>query len=409
MKRELRSILSAIAVIGAIIGNSHLVGIVYANDYFVNPTGADGAFTSVQTAIDAVPAGTAANRTNVFIAPGVYTETTGSNGNLNIGKPYISLIGQGGSPSDVVIQNSVGGLTGATRVQSSANSFMAKNLTFKSTVGDNNGVGVALRNSADRSAFKDVRFIGFQDTLLAENGARQYYRDCYITGDTDFIFGSATAVFDNSVINSTSGGYITAANTSPQQAIGLVFINSTLTADGAPGAGARSVALGRPWQWPDVNGGSRASVTFINTKMGPHISTTGWDPWNGAGGIAVNPDPDGVTRYSEFNSMNLNGDPLNVGANGVPTGRVNWADPMTSTQAAAYTLENIFAGREYWNAHPDLQPEFIGPYMQQANVSAWDPVAALAAMPPIPEPCSAALLLISLTAAVGVRCRRRIL
>jgi pectin methylesterase-like acyl-CoA thioesterase len=155
-----------------------------ASDYFVNPTGANGAFASIQAAISAVPAGTAANRTNIFIAPGTYNETTSANGNLNINKPFISLIGQGASPEQVVIQNGATGFTAATRVQSSANDFMATNLTFRSTVGDNNGVGLAMRNSADRSAFKNVRFVGYQDTLLAENRVRQYYVDCYITGDT---------------------------------------------------------------------------------------------------------------------------------------------------------------------------------------------------------------------------------
>jgi pectinesterase len=372
------------------------------NDYFVNPSGAGGAFTSIQAAIDAVPAGTSGNRTNIFIAPGTYTETTGANSNLNIGKPFVSLIGQGGAPDDVVIQNGVGGLTGSTRLQSSASDFLATNLTFKSAVGDNNGVGLALRNSADRSAFRNVRFIGFQDTLLAENRVRQYYRDCYITGDTDFIFGSATAVFDQSVINSTSGGFVTAAETSPVQAIGFVFLDSTLTTVGPPGAGANSTYLGRPWHWPAAEGGTKASVTYINTRMGSHISTAGWDPWNGAGGIAVNPDPDGATRYSEFNSMDLSGNPLPL-SGGVPTGRVTWADPMTAQQAAAYTLENIYSGPGFWNNHPELQPEYVGTYTQQANVTPWDPLASLAALPPIPEPNTLALLVVGATASFLAR------
>jgi hypothetical protein len=378
-----------------------------ANDYFVNPTGAGGAFTSIQAAITAVPAGTAGNRSNIFIAPGVYTETTGPNANLSINKAFVSLIGQGASPGDVVIQNGVGGLTGATRLQSSASDFLATNLTFKSTVGDNNGVGVALRNSADRSAFKNVHFIGFQDTLLAENRVRQYYRECYVTGDTDFIFGSATAVFDKSIINSTAGGFVTAAETFPVQAVGFVFLDSTLTAVGPPGAGANSVFLGRPWHWPATEGGTKANVVFINTKMGPHIRTAGWDPWNGAGGIAVNPDPDGSTRYSEFNTMDLNGNPLAVDANGVPVGRVPWADSMTATQAAAYSLANIFSGPAFWNANPALQPEFVGPYTQQAAFTPWDPLASLAALPPIPEPTSIVLSGLALVLLHGVAPRRR--
>ncbi len=378
----------------------HTVG--HAADYFVDPTGANGAFTSIQAAVNTVPAGNVLERTNIFIAPGIYTETTGANANLNINKPFLTLIGQGASPAEVVIQNGVGGLTGATRLQSSASDFLATNLTFKNTIPDNGGVGVALRNSADRSAFKKVRFLSFQDTLLAENRVRQYYTDCYITGDTDFIFGNATAVFDHSIINSSSGGYVTAAETPAAQAIGLVFLNSTLTRDGPPGAGTNSVHLGRPWHWPDSQGASRASVTLINTKMDVHVRTAGWDPWDSAqaGG---NTNPDGATRYSEFNSMNLAGNPLPLGGNGVPTGRVPWADPMTASQAAAYTLQNIFSGPGFWNANPSLQPEFLGPYTQQSAFTPWNPLASLAAIPNIPEPTSQLLILLGLSATCGIR------
>ncbi|MBX3427528.1 MAG: hypothetical protein KF688_17750 [Pirellulales bacterium] len=397
------SVIIAAAVLGV------ASGALRAADLYVNPTGAGGAFTSIQAAVNAAPAGTAANRTNIFVAPGVYTETAGANANLNIAKPYLTLVGTGGSPGDVVIQNGVPGLTGATRLQSAANDFLAANLTFKNTVPDNGGVAVALRNSADRSAFQNVRFESYQDTLLAENRVRQYYRDCYVTGDVDFIFGNATAVFDQCVVNSTSGGYVTAAETPASQAIGLVFLNSQLTRNGPPGAGANSVFLGRPWHWPASEGGSRASVTFINTRMDAHVRTAGWDPWNGAGGINPNPDPDGTTRYSEFNSQDAHGNPLPLDSAGVPVGRVAWADPMTAEQAAAYTLENIFSGPAFWNANPHLQPEFLGPYTQQAGVAPWDPHASLAHLPPVPEPGAAGLIgVVGLSLRCGRVVRRRL-
>ena len=363
-----------------------------ANDYFVNPSGAGGAFTSVQAAIDAVPAGTAGNRTNIFIAPGTYTETTGANSNLNIGKPFVSLIGQGGAPDDVVIQNGVTGLTGATRLQSSANDFLATNLTFKNTLADNISQAVALRNSADRSAFRNVRFVGFQDTLLAENRTRQYYRDSYITGDTDFVFGNATAVFDRCIINSSDGGHVTASETDAATAIGLVFLNSTLSRNGPPGAAANSTDLGRPWHWDQ---GKIPSATYINTKMDVHIKAAGWDPWDLSGN--PNTNADGTTRFSEFGTMDLAGNLLPVDGSGVPVGRVPWADPMTAQQAAAYTLANIFSGPGFWNNNPSLQPEFVGPYTQQASVTPWDPLASLAALPPIPEPNTLALLVAGAT------------
>ena len=73
-------------------------------------------------------------------------------------------------------------------------------------------------------------FTGGQDTLLANgNGKRQYFSNCYIDGNTDFIFGSAIAIFDSCVIyprdrvDGSSGGYLTAANTPAGQAYGYVF------------------------------------------------------------------------------------------------------------------------------------------------------------------------------------------
>jgi pectinesterase len=376
-----------------------------ADDYFVNPTGVGGAFASIQAAINAVPAGTALNRTNIFIAPGIYNETTGANGNLNINKAFVTLVGQGDSPDDVVIQNNVAGLTGATRLQSSASDFMATNLTFKNTRGDNNGQAVALRNSADRSAFKNVHFIGYQDTLLAENRNRQYYFDSYITGDVDFIFGNATAVFDECIVNSSDGGFVTAPETDVETAVGLVFLNSTLTRNGPPGANPNTAYLARPWHWEQ---GKIPSTIFINTKMDVHVRTAGWDPWNLSGNPNLNPD--GTTRFSECNSMDLNGNPLPVDGNGVPIGRVPWADPMSAAQAAAYTLANIFSGPGFWNANRDLQPEFVGGtdgYTNQAAFAPWDPHASLATLPPIPEPATAVMLVVSgIALSMGIRTLR---
>ena len=48
---------------------------------------------------------------------------------------------------------------------------------------------VAVLSEADRAIFKKCKFLGWQDTLYAKNG-RQYFEDCYIEGNVDFIFGS---------------------------------------------------------------------------------------------------------------------------------------------------------------------------------------------------------------------------
>jgi pectin methylesterase-like acyl-CoA thioesterase len=77
--------------------------------------------------------------------------------------------------------------------------------------------------AADRAAFQNCRFLGWQDTLyvngpgclfvpqpLASTDAancpagRHYFDQCYIEGHVDFIFGDAAAVFRQCRIHSTA-------------------------------------------------------------------------------------------------------------------------------------------------------------------------------------------------------------
>jgi pectinesterase len=78
--------------------------------------------------------------------------------------------------------------------------FVAKNMTFRNTApvpraGAAGKQGVALRISADNAAFVGCRFLGGQDTLYDHLG-RHYYRDCYIEGSVDFIFGNALSLYE---------------------------------------------------------------------------------------------------------------------------------------------------------------------------------------------------------------------
>lgn len=58
---------------------------------------------------------------------------------------------------------------------------------------------VAFRISADTAAFFGCRFLGAQDTLYDHLG-RHYYKDCYIEGSVDFIFGNGLSLFEVIVI-----------------------------------------------------------------------------------------------------------------------------------------------------------------------------------------------------------------
>ncbi len=68
-----------------------------ARDYFVNPSGDENAFPTVQSAVDAVVGQTEIDRANIFIAPGKYWER------VSVDKPFVTFIGQGDAPANVTI------------------------------------------------------------------------------------------------------------------------------------------------------------------------------------------------------------------------------------------------------------------------------------------------------------------
>jgi pectinesterase len=210
--------------------------------------------------------------------------------------------------------------TSAT-VRVEGNDFTAENITFENSAG-RVGQAVGLHVEGDRATFRNCRLLGNQDTLfLAIENSRQYYQNCYIEGTTDFIFGAATAVFDNCIIHSKANSYITAASTWPRQPFGLVFLNCKLTA--APEA--TKVYLGRPWR-------PNARTVFLHTEMGAHIRPEGWENWGKVSNEAT-------AYYAEFSS---------TGPGASPAGRVHWSHQLTAKEARRYTLKTIFGGPSAW-------------------------------------------------------------
>jgi pectinesterase len=155
----------------------------------------------------------------------------------------------------------------------------------------------------------------------------------------DFIYGSATAIFDRCEIHSKNGGHVTAANTPKERPFGFVFMDCKLTGDPKPWISPAGTPvntnsppmadLGRPWR-------PYASVTYLNCEMGGHIKPEGWNNWR-------NPTNELTARYAEYNSTG-------PGAN--PEKRVKWAKQLTDEEAKAYTPEKILGGEDNWK--PDL-------------------------------------------------------
>ena len=217
--------------------------------------------------------------------------------------------------------------------------FSAENITMQNTSGDH-GQALALRVDGDRETFNNCRFLGWQDTLLVNNG-RDYFTNCYIAGRVDFIYGSAAAVFDRCEIHSKNGGLVTAANTPKEKPFGFVFMNCNLTGDPQPWISPGGIPantnsppkadLGRPWR-------PYASVTYLNCEMGDHIKPEGWNNWR-------NPTNELTARYAEYNSTG-------PGAN--PDKRFKWTRQLTKEEAEKITVESVLGGSDNWN--PATQP-----------------------------------------------------
>ena len=186
-------------------------------------------FSSIGSALAQIPAN---NTTPVIIeiAPGIYHEK------LTINKPYITLRGMGESSAHTVISYDDYALDlmedGSKRstfrtytLFIDTHDVTLQHLTIENASGDSatHGQAIALYADGDRLMIDSCRLLGHQDTLFTGplpekerqpggfigpkqfapriNG-RQYYKNCYICGDIDFIFGSATAYFEHCTLES---------------------------------------------------------------------------------------------------------------------------------------------------------------------------------------------------------------
>lgn len=302
----------------------------HAQDVYDFVVAADGSghFKSVQEAINAVP-DLRENRTTIFIKKGVYREKL----ILPPTKTNVSFIGEDAERTILTYddyaskKNSFGeniGTSGSSSFFIFGDGFMAKNITFENSAGPV-GQAVAARIDGDRAVFYNCRFLGFQDTLYPHGEkSRQYYRNCYIEGTVDFIFGWSTAVFENCEIFCKRSGYVTAASTPKESEFGFVFMNCNITGD----VQENTFYLGRPWR-------PYAKVVFLNCKLGQHIKPEGWHNWG-------KPENEKTAFYAEYN---------NSGPGWRPDERVNWSRQLSAAEAGKYTLEMIFGD---WNPLDDL-------------------------------------------------------
>ncbi|WP_418262161.1 pectate lyase [Flavobacterium faecale] len=275
-----------------------------------------GDFTSIQDAINAAKA-FPPQRVIINVKNGLYHEKV----KIHEWNSHISIIGESRDKTIITYDDYFDKINlgrnstfYTSTVLVEGDDFYAENITIQNTAGKV-GQAIALSVNANRVLLSRCNILGNQDTLyLTGNGSKQYFKDCYIEGTTDFIFGQATVLFERCEIHNLSNSYISAASTPDNVAFGFVFKNCRLTA----AQGVKEAYLGRPWR-------IHAKTVFIESEIGKHIKPEGWNDWDKA-------ETHQTAYYGEYNC---------TGEGFQPKLRVNWSHQLKKKEAKKYTIKNI--------------------------------------------------------------------
>ncbi len=311
-----------------------------------------GDFTTIEDGLNSLPADLNI-RPTLFIHKGIYKER------LTIDRPYVTFLGEDSAETIITydlyarMPMEDGIKRGTFRSYSffiDTHDFTARNITFENSAGMGKEMGqaLALYADGDRLFFDNCRFLGSQDTIftgplppreIEPNGfigpkqhsprinGRHFYKNCYIEGDIDFIFGSATAYFEGCTLFSKNTGspinsYVTAASTPEGQEYGYVMNRCRFTSNCPP----ESAYLGRPWR-------EYAKTVLINCYMDDHICKEGWHDWN-------KPHAHSTAFYAEYGS---------TGPGATMKYRPDWIHRLKEEELPHYERDMVLAGNDGWN------------------------------------------------------------
>ncbi|KOM46555.1 hypothetical protein LR48_Vigan07g025900 [Vigna angularis] len=240
--------------------------------------GKDGhaAFSTIQAAIDSVRSNND-QWVKIHIKAGLYIESVV----IPINKPCIILEGEG-TPKTIISHSDHQSLNNKATLLPFAPNLLASGITFKNSYNvattkyksydevSKTEPANAARLFGDKYFFHNCSFIGYQDTLYDHSG-RHVFKDCYIQGEIDFIYGNGQSYYQNCLINAVGRapnfpGFVTAqGRNSADETSGFVFEGGSIIGNG-------KVNLGRPWR-------PYARVIFKNTYFSDIVTPQGWSAW----------------------------------------------------------------------------------------------------------------------------------
>jgi pectin methylesterase-like acyl-CoA thioesterase len=288
---------------------------------------------SIQKAVDALPD----TGGEITVKPGTYREV------VTIRKPHVHLHGEAPDPAKTTIvynntSSKSGGTFNTSTVFVEADDVTIDRLSLVNDAGAGKGQAVALHVVGDRAVFRNLRISGAQDTLFAASrycygdygpcvAARQYFADCFIEGNTDFIFGDGKAVFERCELHGVPTGsvmYTAQSKHTPDQDSGYIFQDCRLT--GEPRNSA--ISLGRSWR-------PYATVVFLNARIEAPVIPAGWTEWLRFG-VPTLP----TAYYAEYKSTG-------PGAN--PEAREKYSHQLSDKEAEKWSPREFLKGEDNWN------------------------------------------------------------
>ncbi|KAH9328314.1 hypothetical protein KI387_000422, partial [Taxus chinensis] len=287
-----------------------------------------GNYSRIQDAVDVAPQSN--NQSYVIhIKAGVYEE------NVIISKKMTNIVFIGDGANSTIISGSKNVQIGMSVYRSATvaidgNGFIARDLTIENTSGPKRMQAVALRVSADQTAFYNCTFKGNQGTLYSHT-FRQFYRECTIFGTVDFIFGNSAAVFQNCSLvalkplpgqNNTCTAQ---AKSDPNQNTGFSFQKCKV--DGTPELlSIRNIStyLGTPLK-------QYSCAIFLHCYLTKVVDPAGW-----------------LTPNEELVLDNvLMGEFENKGPGSRASKRVDWATHLSQKQARSFNVKDFLSSSKW--------------------------------------------------------------
>lgn len=336
-------------------------------DYVVsNADELDAAITALQTSNRSANAA----RKTVFLKNGNYTYGTLSgsyqhNVSLKIDNwnniYNVSFIGE--SKDGVVIEGTTDGITSSTLNLGNGTGIYVQDMTIRNNYDfpkENRFKGVSVAVSGgNKAVLKNVAMQACQDTYVT--GQRTYLENCDIYGTVDFICGGGDIFFNQCdlILVDRGGDVIVAPNTTAATKWGYVFQHCTVKAeDEATNVTDESWNLGRPWQ-------NEPRAYFLNTTMEVLPTDNGWA---GMGNLP--------THFYEYNSLDANGDALDLSVRGNSSSSTNSYIPvLTSSEAAKFTVENVLGGTDSWLPTDETVTTAAPSLSMSGTTLSWDAVS----------------------------------